>query len=473
MSSTRTVNITFTLRASHGRGVLRDRARSLEHTASECPLESRRGVFADSHVCDLQTRIGTEAHATHIAMIDAARLANLKRDIKDALLNNKVIAFPIACRVAWHASGTFDARDGSGGSDGGTMRFEPERSDPANAGLGIVRDMLHEVHKKYPDVSQADIFTLAGALSIEFAGGPHVPHAFGRTDDRDGARCPANGRLPDAAQGATHLRDVFHRMGMSDRDIVALSGAHTLGRCHFVRSGYDGKWTRSPLRFDNEYFRNLIHYTWKPRDWDGKLQYTDVETGELMMLPTDIALKTDPAFRPFAELYAKDQEAFFRDFSAAYSRLLALGTKACPHLAGVNARAAVKERDARSWEFREACMHGVVDIMPLAKDVDLDAGDAGTGRAAIHKAAYWGHAHTTRTLTQDLRVNPNVRDIEGDTALHDAARFGHVEVVKLLLATPGIQVGIKNNKGLTALALAEDYGKPEVAAMLRAKGSRL
>ena len=310
-------------------------------------------------------------------MIDAARLANLKRDVKDALLNNKVIAFPIACRVAWHASGTFDARDGSGGSDGGTMRFEPEKSDPANAGLGIVRDMLHEVHKKYPDVSQADIFTLAGALSIEFAGGPHVPHAFGRTDDSDGSRCPAHGRLPDASQGATHLRDVFHRMGMSDRDIVALSGAHTLGRCHFVRSGYDGKWTRSPLRFDNEYFRNLIHYTWKPREWDGQLQYTDVETGELMMLPTDVALKTDANFRPYAELYARDQEAFFRDFSAAYSRLLALGTTACPHLAGVNARAAVKERDTRSWEFREACMHGVVDIMPLARDVDLNAGDAG------------------------------------------------------------------------------------------------
>ena len=406
-------------------------------------------------------------------MIDAARLANLKRDVKDALLNNKVIAFPIACRVAWHASGTFDARDGSGGSDGATMRFEPEKSDPANAGLGIVRDMLHEVHKKYPDVSQADIFTLAGALSIEFAGGPHVPHAFGRTDDSDGSRCPAHGRLPDASQGATHLRDVFHRMGMSDRDIVALSGAHTLGRCHFVRSGYDGKWTRSPLRFDNEYFRNLIHYTWKPREWDGQLQYTDVETGELMMLPTDVALKTDANFRPYAELYARDQEAFFRDFSAAYSRLLALGTTACPHLAGVNARAAVKERDKRSWEFREACMHGVVDIMPLARDVDLNAGDAGTGRAAIHKAAYWGHAHTTKTLTQDLRVDPNVRDADGDTALHDAARFGHVEVCKLLLATPGIETGIKNGKGLTALALAEDYGKPEVAAMLRAKGSRL
>lgn len=28
--------------------------------------------------------------------------------------------------------------------------------------------------------------------------------------------------------GSKHLKDVFHRMGLSDKDIVALSGAHTL-----------------------------------------------------------------------------------------------------------------------------------------------------------------------------------------------------------------------------------------------------
>ena len=40
-------------------------------------------------------------------------------------------------------------------------------------------------------------------------------------------------------------------MGFNDRDIVALSGAHTLGRCHLQRSGFDGPWTRNPLKFDN------------------------------------------------------------------------------------------------------------------------------------------------------------------------------------------------------------------------------
>lgn len=28
--------------------------------------------------------------------------------------------------------------------------------------------------------------------------------------------------------GESHLRDIFYRMGLSDKDIVALSGAHTL-----------------------------------------------------------------------------------------------------------------------------------------------------------------------------------------------------------------------------------------------------
>lgn len=50
---------------------------------------------------------------------------------------------------------------------------------------------------------------------------------------------PPNGRLPDAAKGAEHIRIIFNRMGFNDREIVALSGAHSLGRCHPERSGYE------------------------------------------------------------------------------------------------------------------------------------------------------------------------------------------------------------------------------------------
>lgn len=76
-----------------------------------------------------------------------------------------------------------------------------------------------------------------------------------------------------------YRRDIFYRMGVVDKEIVALSGgeclpinsvvgtvddrswcivkcvdggaAHTLGRAHSDRSGFEGPWTKEPLLFDN------------------------------------------------------------------------------------------------------------------------------------------------------------------------------------------------------------------------------
>jgi cytochrome c peroxidase len=44
-----------------------------------------------------------------------------------------------------------------------------------------------------------------------------------------------------------------------------------------------------------------------------------------MMLPTDIALIKDKEFKKYAEKYARDSDAFFNDFSAAFVKLLELG----------------------------------------------------------------------------------------------------------------------------------------------------
>lgn len=42
-------------------------------------------------------------------------------------------------------------------------------------------------------------------------------------------------------------------------------------------------------------------------------------------MPADMALVWDKKFKPFVEAYAKDDEKFARDFSAAFSKLLELG----------------------------------------------------------------------------------------------------------------------------------------------------
>ena len=100
--------------------------------------------------------------------------------------------------------------------------------------LDIARDMLIPVKTEHPNVSISDIWALTGAAAVEKTGGPKIPVGMGRVDQPDCNKCPPNGRLPDASQGAQHLRDVFYRMGFNDQEIVALSGAHTLGRCHQV-----------------------------------------------------------------------------------------------------------------------------------------------------------------------------------------------------------------------------------------------
>lgn len=115
-------------------------------------------------------------------------------------------------------------------------------------------------------------------------------------------------------------------MGFSDREIVALSGAHALGRCHTDRSGFDGPWTHSPTVVTNDYFQLLLQPNeWDFRAWKGPQQYQDKSSKSLMMLPTDMALVKDKVFKEWVEKYAKDNDLFFNDFSAVLCRLFELG----------------------------------------------------------------------------------------------------------------------------------------------------
>lgn len=248
---------------------------------------------------------------------------------------------PVLLRLGWHASGTYDKETGTGGSNGATMRFPPEGDHGANAGLVAARDFLEPVKKEFPWISYSDLWTLAAACAIQEMGGPDIQWRPGRAD-RDISYCTPDGRLPDASQGNDHLRAIFHRMGFNDQDIVTLSGAHALGRCHTDRSGFEGPWTFSPITLTNDYYKLLLSEKWQHRKWAGPVQFQDNGSKSLMMLPTDMALVKDKAFRPVVERYAKDQDEFFKDFSRVITTLFELGV---PFTSGEDARFVLKRTE--------------------------------------------------------------------------------------------------------------------------------
>ncbi|KAG0151284.1 hypothetical protein CROQUDRAFT_651514 [Cronartium quercuum f. sp. fusiforme G11] len=234
---------------------------------------------------------------------------------------------PVLVRLAWHASGTYDKESKTGGSNGATMRFAPESDHGANAGLGVARDLLEAIYKKYgpKGLTYSDLWTLAGVVAIQEIGGPKILWRPGRQDGIGPQNCTPDGRLPDGDKDQDHIRKIFYRMGFNDQEIVALSGAHALGRCHPDRSGFEGPWTFSPTTFTNDYYKLLFEEKWQPKKWKGPTQYEDVKTKSLMMLTTDMSLVMDKNFRSYAKKYASDEQAFFNDFSKAFAKLIELG----------------------------------------------------------------------------------------------------------------------------------------------------
>ncbi|XP_051139483.1 probable L-ascorbate peroxidase 4, peroxisomal [Andrographis paniculata] len=221
-----------------------------------------------------------------------------------ALISSKNCA-PIMLRLAWHDAGTYDAKTKTGGPNG-SIRNEVEYMHAANNGIKIAIDLCEEIKLKHPKITYADLYQLAGVVAVELTGGPTIDFAPGR---KDSAVSPEEGRLPDANGDALHLRDVFYRMGLTDKDIVALSGGHTLGKAHRERSGFEGTWTKEPLKFDNSYFVEILKG----------------DSGGLLKLPTDKALVKDPEFRKYVDIYAKDEEEFFRDYAVSHKKLSELG----------------------------------------------------------------------------------------------------------------------------------------------------
>mmetsp|Transcript_16570 Transcript_16570/g.44992 ORF Transcript_16570/g.44992 Transcript_16570/m.44992 type:complete len:309 (-) Transcript_16570:393-1319(-) len=258
---------------------------------------------------------------------------------------------PILVRLAWHDSGTFDKANAGkpwpeAGGAIGSIRTDHEINAGPNAGLKKALGVyLKPIKDQVPGVSWADLIQLGSATSIELMGGPKIPVRYGRVDGLPAQPAPPPFGLPDALppfggpqpqDPAAHLRYVFYKYGMDDKDVVALSGAHTIGRAFKDRSGtvaegYMGgtqytkrgcpamessetaggrSWTKDWLKFNNSYFTDM--------------EGADPDT---VTFPTDAVLRTDAGFKPHFEAFKADQAAFFSAYCVSHKKLSELGSK--------------------------------------------------------------------------------------------------------------------------------------------------
>ncbi len=179
----------------------------------------------------------------------------------------------------------------------------------------------------------------------------------------------ANG---DPMGSARDIRVTFTRMAMNDEETVALiAGGHAFGKSHgmvaaakvgpppemapieamglgwhnpegtgagefTMTNGIEGSWTPNPTQWDNSYLENLFKFEWQQaKSPAGALQWTPTDAtapktpdahiagqmNPLMMMTSDIALKTDPEYRKVCEKFLGDFEAFTQAFSKAWYKL--------------------------------------------------------------------------------------------------------------------------------------------------------
>ena len=188
--------------------------------------------------------------------------------------------------------------------------LDPNESD--HNGLRAVRAVVDPVcaaHKD--DLSRADCWALAGNVAIEAAGGNPVPFRYGRVDCIDETASNDAGMLPSAKPDGNpwhHVLSVFHdRAGFSIREIVALMGAHSLGRPSSEPSDSSGftalPWVRGNGGTNNvggsflttEFYSSITGVPWtKSTAIEGEwLHAAPGRTADTLMLNTDMGLVVD------------------------------------------------------------------------------------------------------------------------------------------------------------------------------------
>ncbi|XP_043707784.1 peroxidase P7-like [Telopea speciosissima] len=170
----------------------------------------------------------------------------------------------------------------------GEKHANPNRNSAR--GFDVIDDIKTAVEKVCPGVvSCADIIATAARDSVVTLGGPSWNVKLGRRDSKTASQSAANNGIPPPTSSLSNLISKFKAVGLSTKEMVVLSGAHTIGqaRCTSFRahiyndSNIASSFAKTrqekcpktsgsgdnnlapldlqtPTSFDNNYFKNLI-----------------------------------------------------------------------------------------------------------------------------------------------------------------------------------------------------------------------
>lgn len=118
-----------------------------------------------------------------------------------------------------------------------TLQGEKKASVNLHAlkGFNIIDRIKNKLESECPGiVSCADILTVAARDATILVGGPYWDVPLGRKDSKTAGYALATTNLPDANEGLLSQISKFLYQGLSITDLVALSGAHTIGMARCV-----------------------------------------------------------------------------------------------------------------------------------------------------------------------------------------------------------------------------------------------
>ncbi|KAI3454206.1 hypothetical protein Pfo_010869 [Paulownia fortunei] len=168
----------------------------------------------------------------------------LQEEIRKVLSKGKAAGL---LRLVFHDAGTFDKGDKRGGMNGSIV-YELDRPENKDLKKSILEKAKGQVDAIHP-VSWADLIAVAGAEAVLVCGGPKIPVQLGRVD---ATMHDPEEQLPEESLDAAAMKQCFQRKGFSAQELVALSGAHTLGSKGFG----------NPTVFDNSYYKILLEKPW-------------------------------------------------------------------------------------------------------------------------------------------------------------------------------------------------------------------